>query len=175
MGDARVGTCVGEAYQVARAQTLYDDLVERLEAVKLRGTAEHGIYEVSGAFLTVFLQVPDGLLQRGTVYQSQHFFGSSLQELAVVLCLDVHIVLPLLAIHKVGGQQAERDLLQGAFGLGDVDEIVERTADVLDLAAVDVGDVGDAGVDIAVYSIAEWQELGEVRHQHGDDESATSQ
>ena len=128
MGDARVGTCVGEAYQVARAQTLYDDLVERLEAVKLRGTAEHGIYEVRGAFLTVFLQVPDGLLQRGTVYQSQHFFGSSLQELAVVLCLDVHIVLPLLAIHKVGGQQAERDLLQGAFGLGDVDEIVERTA-----------------------------------------------
>ena len=32
-----------------------------------------------------------------------------------------------------------------------------------------------AGVDIAVYSIAEWQELGEVRHQHGDDESAPQQ
>ena len=47
-----------------------------------------------------------------------------LQELAVVFCLDVHIILPLLAIYKVRGKQAERDLLQCAFGLGYVDEIV---------------------------------------------------
>ena len=175
MGDTRVGTCVGETYQVTCAQTFHGYLLECVETVKLRRTAEHGVYKVGGTFLTVCLQVPDGFVQRGTVYQSQHFFGCMLQELAVVLCLDVHIILPLLAIYKVRGKQAERDLLQCAFGLGYVDEIVESAADVFNLTAVNIGNIGYTGIDIAVYSIAERQELGEVRHQCCDNKSTPQQ
>ena len=115
-GDTRVGTCVGETYQVTCAQTFHGYLLECVETVKLRRTAEHGVYKVGGTFLTVCCRFPTVLSNEERSTKASTSFGCMLQELAVVLCLDVHIILPLLAIYKVRGKQAERDLLQCAFG-----------------------------------------------------------
>ena len=66
------------------------------------------------------------------------------------VCLDVHIILPLLAIYKRFVAIKRRETFQCAL-TGYVDEIVEKcAADVFNFAAVNIGNIGYTGIDITV-------------------------
>ena len=87
-------------------------------------------------------QIICSFIQRGTVYQSQHFFRKDLDELPIMFGLNVHVVFPLITVYEAGCKQTYRNLCQSVFGLAYIDDIVEGTVDIDKLASVQIGAVG---------------------------------